>query len=87
MGADSGVRFTSEIEASNFSLIFTPNPVGAVFLLGCFSPNRTIGVNLGIFRAILVLLSLNCDFCDFSDFCDKISGGKSGSDYGVEGVN
>lgn len=35
--------------------------------------NRPISVDLVIFRAILVLLSLNCDFCDFCDFCDKIS--------------
>ncbi len=38
--------------------------------------NCAIGVNLGMFRAILGIVSLNCDFCDFFDFCDKISEGK-----------
>ena len=38
-----------------------------------FDSPGPVGVNLGIFRAILVPLSLNCDFSDFSDFCDKIS--------------
>ena len=31
------------------AVIFFPGPVGSVFLLGGFPPNRTIGVNLAIF--------------------------------------